>query len=374
MVNSRSPSAQNGRLSLVRLLVSVSLGVATLVAGLVPATYAQTTDSSASNGTGQLCNGYKELCDRQLNKISFVTTHNAFAVGNNPAANQDNSMALQLSDGVRSFMIDAHQLDPNVPTENIELCHTSCALLDAGPMIDGLKVFTKFMDENPREFIVIFIENFDNFNGAVMAKTFDASGLTKYAYYKNASDPWPTLGSLIDQNKRVMFLFDRLQNPVAPWQMLEYDVCWETPYEIPYKNPQYTCNVDRPSVKPANSMYVMNHFLFTTFSFGGSAIPIPNIGIAPTVNAAPLVDHVGICKTQQNNVVPNFVAVDFYEQGSVFSVVASLNGLNYTGNGGTKQSGNGNASDGTRTATTTLFGTLSMGIAACAMLHFYYLI
>ncbi|KAI8051181.1 PLC-like phosphodiesterase [Syncephalis plumigaleata] len=336
-----------------------------LTVGLAPAVQA-----AAATTSNSLCNGYSELCDRTLDKITFATAHNAYAVSlNNPATNQHNSMATQLGDGIRGFMLDAHYLDPNSPTDNIQLCHTSCALFDGGSMTDGLKVFTKFLEENPREFIVIFVENFDNFNGAMIAKHFDASGLTKYAYYKNPSDDWPTLGSLIDQNKRVMFLFDRLSDRTAPWQMLEYDVCWETTYEIPYKEAKYTCAVDRPSVKPPKSLYVLNHFIFTTFSMGGSAIPIPNPDVAATVNSDPLKNHIELCRTQQSGVMPNFIAVDFYEQGDTLKLVAQLNGVNYTGNGGTKQS-----VDPSTSMATSYMSTNAMTIAITSVLSWFTII
>ncbi|RKP05766.1 PLC-like phosphodiesterase, partial [Thamnocephalis sphaerospora] len=279
------------------------------------------------------CNGYPELCSRPLNRVSFVTTHNAFAVGNNPAANQLNSITVQLKDGVRSFMLDAHQLSPEAPTSSIQMCHTTCALMDSGPFAKTLNEFKTFMDANPNEFIVLFIENFDNFPGSAFEKAFSDAGLVKYMYWKEKSAPWPTLGSVIQQNKRLMVLFDRLPSSTAPWQMLEYDVCWETPYEISFKNPVYTCRVDRPSNPAPNSLYVLNHFLFTTFTVGGSAIPIPNPDIAKAANGAPLSEHVNLCKAQQNNVMPNFVAVDFYHEGDVFNVVAALNNVTYTGNG-----------------------------------------
>ncbi|RKP24156.1 hypothetical protein SYNPS1DRAFT_23755 [Syncephalis pseudoplumigaleata] len=114
-------------------------------------------------------------------------------------------------------MLDAHQLDPKQPTDTVRLCHESCALLDAGTMTDGLRTITEFIEDNPREFVVLLIENSDNFNGAVMAKNFDASGITRYAYHKQPADAWPTLAALLDDNKRVMVLFDRLDGRTAPW-------------------------------------------------------------------------------------------------------------------------------------------------------------
>jgi hypothetical protein len=348
--------------------LATALSTCLFTVGLVSTTQVEAATSP--------CNGYTELCDRTIDKIAFATTHNSFAYGfNNPASNQHNSMAIQLSDGIRGFMIDAHYLDPTNPTDEIRLCHTSCALYDGGSMTEGLKTFTKFLEENPREFVVIFVENADDFNGTMIAKHFDASGLTKYAYYKNSSDDWPTLSSLLDQNKRVMFLFDRIPDRTAPWQMLEYDVCWETTFEIPYGKVDYTCTVDRPEVKPQKSVYVLNHFIFTTFSFGGSAIPIPNPDYATLVNSDQLQKHIDLCLTQQNGAIPNFIAVDFYEQGDTLKNVAKLNGVTYTGNGGTKQSPDSSTSMATSHKTTigSILSWSSMVIPSNILLTYFIL-
>lgn len=284
------------------------------------------------------CNGYPELCNRTFSQVSYVTTHNAFAVGKNPAANQWNSIEIQLEDGVRAFMLDVHLLDTSKPSERtMYLCHLTCALLDMGTLVDTLSMMRRWLDQHPREVITIIYENFDNFAASEFIAPYSQSGLLDMSYWRpNSTAPWPTLQELISSNRRVISTVDRLYDPTVPWLMYEFDHIWESPFSIPYQGP-FTCTVDRPPPpQTPPTMYVLNHFIYTTFALGGSAIPVPNQHTAEEINGDLLRTHAINCQDQHG--IPNYVTVDFYEYGQVFSVVADLNHVIYTGNGGTKSS------------------------------------
>lgn len=98
-------------------------------------------------------------------------------------------------------------------------------------------------------------------------------------------------------------------------------------------------------------MYVLNHFISGVFNMQGSTISIPQPDAAGQTNGPDLVSHINSCQTTFKQ-IPNFVAVDFYEKGSLTETVAKVNkvtwngivatsGKNDTTNGGSKGSGNG---------------------------------
>jgi hypothetical protein len=61
-------------------------------------------------GPVEACNGYPELCDRQINEVAFPGAHNAMSAAdaNFFAPNQETGIPKQLDRGVRVLLIDAH--------------------------------------------------------------------------------------------------------------------------------------------------------------------------------------------------------------------------------------------------------------------------
>jgi len=278
-----------------------------------------------------LCNGYAELCNRTYNTVSYVTTHNAYSVGSSPACNQDRSILTQLTDGVRAFMLDVHPIDPGNINEPLYLCHTSCALFSAGLLVDTLTQMKMWLDGNPNEVITIFFENDGPFPATSFVQPFTQSGMVNLTYYKQPSDPWPTLQQMIDMNSRVFVVQDQLdRDPTVPWLLHEYDFIWETPFEVPPGGP-YICTIDRPKsdVPQSYPLNVVNHFVSATFVLGGTSISVPDYTDSITANQIPLETHAYSCKAQYG--IASYIAVDFYEYGDVFQTVAVLNGVTYNG-------------------------------------------
>ncbi|KAF9135472.1 hypothetical protein BGW39_002617 [Mortierella sp. 14UC] len=285
----------------------------------------------------QLCNGYAELCTKTFDQVSYATTHNAYAY-TPPGAlaiNQNNNITTQLKDGIRAFMLDAYNV-PSGATNDIELCHSGCGLLDAGPLSKVLGQFKTFMDQNPNEVISIFWENAANLAPARFQTVYQAAGLNDYLYTQQAGTPWPTLSSMISSKKRLLNFVDSGADTSVPWLMAEYDFIFETPYAVT-KGQEYPCTIDRPKGED-RGMYVMNHFISGPVSVGGQSFDLPQSGAAAQTNGPDLAAHANKC-TSTFNKIPNFIAVDFYEQGSLLSTVAQLNGVKWNGKASTPAAG-----------------------------------
>lgn len=276
-----------------------------------------------------VCNGHAELCDRSFGTVAFVGAHDSYAIGpsDNLAVNQDQRITTQLNNGIRMLQMQAHRQDGA-----IRLCHTNCALFDGGLLNDYLQLVKEWLDANPNEVLSLLIVNIDNIPVSQYDGVFKGVGLDAISFVpQTASLPatsWPTLGSMIDSQKRLVTFMDNAADASVPYIIDEFSNVWETAFnvvELPFN-----CSIDRGNaqVDPAGQMFLINHFL-DKLVFNN---PVPDIASLDKTNAASgsgsLGEHVDTCRREQGR-PPNFLLVDFYEYGggSVFDVAADINGV-----------------------------------------------
>jgi hypothetical protein len=102
----------------------------------VPATLAATT-----------CNGSPDLCSKPYSGVTFIGTHDSYAVGGgNVADNQYKDVTAQLNDGVRTLQMQAHNA-----ADGIHLCHGSCTFRDAGLIQGYLGKVADWVGSNPND-------------------------------------------------------------------------------------------------------------------------------------------------------------------------------------------------------------------------------
>jgi len=254
------------------------------------------------------CNGSPELCDRRFDEVSYATTHNANSNvdDGNVGPNQQYDVARQLADGVRGLMLDTHY-DAGV----VMLCHAFCQL-GKRPLLDTLVDLREFLEREPYEVVSIIFESY--VSAADTQAVFAAAGLLPYLYAQPVAAPWPTLRAMIGSDRRLVVFTDN-QGGAYPWYHHVWSYAFETHYS--FATPaDLSCDPNRGS--PANSLFILNHFL--TQVFGSPQL-------ANQINHDPLfIDRARACEAA-NAALPNFVTVDYYDIGDVFSVVAELNGV-----------------------------------------------
>lgn len=153
------------------------------------------------------CNGHAELCNRIYSNVTFIGAHDSPFVGILPSDNQIDSVTEQLNQGVRYLTAQTHDKDGT-----IELCHTSCILLDAGTLQAFLTTVKTWMDSNPNEVVTLLLTNGDGIDINLFGDDFEAVGLDTYAYAPSgtlAIGSWPTLGTLISSGKRLVVFMGR---------------------------------------------------------------------------------------------------------------------------------------------------------------------
>lgn len=268
------------------------------------------------------CNGHDRLCARRYSDVTFIGSHNSAFVGDTPFHNQFVSVTAQLDLGVRFLQAQTHDWDGR-----IELCHTSCWELDAGPLDDYLAEVARWLDAHPRDVVSLLLTNTD----AVAMNRFDAAfagaGLKKHAFRPGAvvaRDGWPTLGALIDAGTRLVVFMDyHADLSKVDYITPEFSHFWETPYGVTDRCFP-TCAVDRPTGgDPRRLMGIMNHML--NYRFGD--IVFPNMPDAATTNSLDSIQRqVYLCKGQ-GKPQPNVILLDWVNAGEAQRAHRVLNEL-----------------------------------------------
>ncbi|KAI7870559.1 PLC-like phosphodiesterase [Spinellus fusiger] len=276
----------------------------------------------------QHCNGDVSLCSRSYSNVTYLVTHDSYAVGSNIAATQTLSITDQLNQGVRGLKFSA--VAPSSDPAAIHLCHTLCNLLDAGPASKTLDTVAQWLQENPDQVITIMWNNLYDMKATHLAMAYTTSKIAPYIYEHPKDQPWPTLGEMIASGKRVVnFIDSQADEEAVPWLMDQFSFVFETPYDN--RNPDtFKCVIDRPtSLKvPDGRMYLINHFLYGNLRLGAMEVQIPQRDQAAMINSESLRNQTMEC-IQVFDKIPNFIEVDFYEQGYPLEIVAQLNQIDW---------------------------------------------
>jgi hypothetical protein len=359
------PLRQAAAAVLVRRRVIAGTVAAALVAGAV-SVFVGTGGATTPPPAAGPCNGHEALCDRPLTGVAMAATHNAMSA---PlpgwfASQQDASIADQLRDGVRGLLIDTHYAErlPNgrLRTEfssredlrrtaeedglseevidsalrirdrlgrqgegvrGMYLCHTFCEM-GGTPLADVLDDINTFLVANPGEVVVVINQDYvtpEDFVGAARR-----AGLADRALRAPDAGAWPTLGTMVQRDERIVFLAEN-EAGAAPWYRLAYRaITQETPFS--FREPVLLTDPARreascaPNRGPDGApLFLVNHWITTD--------PLPLPSNAARVNAfGPLRARLDECR-RLRRALPNLVAVDFYRRGDVFGVVDAINGV-----------------------------------------------
>jgi hypothetical protein len=222
------------------------------------------------------------------------------------APNQEHGLRRQLEDGIRAMLLDTH-----LWRGDLYLCHGVCDL-GSRLLVDGLRDIATFLRGNPNEVLALLIE--DGITAADTERAFTESGLAEWTYVHRAGGAWPTLRTMISSGRRLLVTAENGRPPPA-WYHHLWELASDTPYS--FRNAQeFSCQHNRGT--PANDLYLLNHWVEN---------PLPSPSASRTVNASSiLLARARACQTESGK-LPNFVAVNHYATGDLFSVVRQLNGL-----------------------------------------------
>jgi hypothetical protein len=295
---------------------------------------------SAVTKRATACNNSPDLCSRAYNNVTHLGAHNSpflrdASTGNSQSGNQFYNSTVQLSAGVRLLTGQVHNNNGS-----LHMCHSSCALLDAGTLSDWLSEIKTWMDGNPNEVVTVLLVNSDDSSASALASAYTTAGITSYAYTPTsttASSEWPTLQTLISSGKRLMnFVASLDDNSAAPYLMDEFTYIFENNYDNTSPS-SFSCAANRPSTATTSSalqknmMPLMNHFLYQTSNLFGTTIESPDLGNISTTNSASggtgaLGTSATECTTTYGR-APTYLLVDFFNVGPAIETADKLNGI-----------------------------------------------
>ena len=301
------------------------------------------------------CNGYKQLCDRRLDDVVFLGTHNSMAAASKPGwyfADQLTDVRAQLNAGVRVLLLDTYygydtgkgirtagrdivtealppdefspqvvdsarrladsigQVQPSDPLGTY-VCHAFCEL-GATPFTQTLSDINDFLDQHPGEVLILSIQ--DQISPEDTAKAFIASGLVQRVYSPKVGEPLPTMRELIQKDERVLVFADTNAEGVD-WYKQGYNFVQDTPFRAQTAS-DFQCGPGRGS--PDAPFFALNNWLTQSF---------PSTYSASQINTFDFIyQRVKQCQRLRQQKV-NFVIVNFFEIGDAKAVVDYLNGV-----------------------------------------------
>ena len=204
------------------------------------------------------------------------------------------------------------------------------------------------MDANPNDVVTVLLVNSDDSTAAQLHQEFVTAGIDKYGFVPSqntqALQTWPTLQSLIAANTRLItFIADlepsTTQAAGAPYLLDEFTFVFENPFQVTSAN-NFSCIPDRPAAVAgniqeaisSNRLSLVNHFLDLQEALG---ITVPDVADANLTNAnSGAVGSLGAAAADcahQFGKQPNFLLVDFFDQGPAIDTVDKINGITSIG-------------------------------------------
>jgi len=297
--------------------------------------------ATATNGT-TACNNSPALCNRNYNNITHMGAHDSAFLRDSStsfstAGNQFYNATVALDAGIRLLQAQVH----NSSSGNVlELCHTSCALLDGGSLETFLSKIKTWMDENTNEVVTILLVNSDDFSASDFGAVFESSGISKYGYTPTSTtgpiSTWPTLQTLIDADTRLMaFVADVTYTSSYPYIMNEFSYMFETAFTVTSLS-GFNCTLNRPSTLSSAAtaissgyMPFINHFADTAEILGITIPDVTDISItnSPETNTTGALGlHAETCESQYG-IKPTFMMVDFFNVGPSITTADVMNGI-----------------------------------------------
>jgi len=277
-----------------------------LLAGCVPPDPSEPEPTAAARA----CNGSAALCDRPLDEIAFLRTHNSHASEERGYStlswNHYFAMPTQLADGVRAVNMDVYLQDGAML-----VCHGYCSL-GSQPLADILAELTEFVASAPDEVVLLSLQNEAPWTDTLAA--LEAAGIGALGYAHTPGDPWPTLLEMLDAGTPLLISAGGVPSDAPNWLHRDGDLAWgdhwaaETPDDL-------DCEPENAPFE--GGLYLYNNVLTD---------PIASPNLAEQVNHNPdLLTRLQGC-AQENGQLPNIISVDFYSVGDTVAAIAALNG------------------------------------------------
>ncbi|KAF4380826.1 hypothetical protein F8388_017180 [Cannabis sativa] len=195
------------------------------------------------------------------------------------------------------------------------------------PAINVLKEVEAFLSANPTEIVTIIIEDYVHTTKG-LTNLFAMAGLDKYWYPvskmpKKGKD-WPTVTEMVQENHRLL-VFTSDSSKEA-----KEGIAYQWKYFLENESGDPGVKGACPNRKESKALDSKSATLFLQNYFP----TYPVEADACKENSGPLAAMVGTCYKAAGNLMPTFLAVNFYmrsDGGGVFDIIDRMNGLTLCG-------------------------------------------
>jgi hypothetical protein len=305
------------------------------------------------------CNGLQNLCGKRLNEVLWPGTHNSMAaadVAGWSIPDQRRSIARQLDDGIRLFLLDPHygrvlsngrvqtdfkaegrnankvaaELSPDAlaavdrlgvnltastgarGAKEVFLCHTVCEI-GATRFTETLTTMRAFLRAHPSTVLMMILENY--VTDEDLQRAFAATKVEDYAATLRRGEPLPTLRQLIDDGKRLVVFTEEPPTGAVGWLNDAFTFIQDTPLgnrsagQLATKCARYRGSADSPFL-------MLNNWV--------ERFPPSPTANRPAQTAAFLNRRIARCARERAMPVA-LIATDYYEQGDLVAVAKAYN-------------------------------------------------
>ena len=301
------------------------------------------------------CNGLRAMCDRRLDQVVMAGTHNSYAAADEPGwlfANQRFGIARQLRDGIRALLIDVHLGAPDSeerahpdrpggrgigPQQGRARAQPRRAAHRRPPRRQG------GCGQTRRAAPAVSLPHAVRARGRAARRAADdhpplphrqpagggravrgalrpgrddrglapRDGPAVGGPVIDPDEPLPTLGELIDADTRMVVLAEQ-DGGERPWYLDGFRFVQDTPLGATRPS-QLSC--DRFRGEPDSPLLMLNHWI--------PPFP-PSVTRNQAIGGPFLRARIGRCE-RQREMLPNLLAVDFYERTGVVGIARDLN-------------------------------------------------
>jgi hypothetical protein len=192
----------------------------------------------------------------------------------------------------------------------IFLCHTVCEL-GATKMSDALADVREFLDSNPGDVVILFLEPYVPQDD--IAKAFEEAGLADRTAVLDRSQPLPTLGELVRRDDRLIVFTERDADGSVPWYLDGFSYMQDTPLGATEVD-QLSCELNRGSA--SSPLLMLNHW--------ADVFPPRREANAEFLTRKEILGRAHECASKRRLPV-NLIAVDHYDLGELIGSVQQLN-------------------------------------------------
>jgi hypothetical protein len=197
------------------------------------------------------------------------------------------------------------------PTASLYLCHSFCEL-GATKFSATLADVRRFLNQHPNDVVTLILEDYAV--ASDIGQAFRDAGLDRSMVHHEPGRPWPTLRQMKRRGTRLV-VFAQNQGGDAPGLLDAFAEMGETPYSF-HSAAEFSCRPNR-GLAQSPPLFLLNHW-----------IDDPNLrAAAAMVNSFDVLSaRAERCERERGH-LPNFVAVNFAEEGDLLRVVDELNGF-----------------------------------------------